>query len=314
MDVLADVVTAMRTGRSSYGRADVRAPWGLRLTRSTGAAFHLVLQGTCWLLPDGEPPLALGPGDAVLLPRGAPHAVADQPTTSLVDVALKTSGKADLPPGFDPTGGQGPRSLLLCGTYRLERERPHPLLSTLPDVVHLRASPGRHRTLHTAITLLGEEIDADPPGSRAVVPSLVDAVLVLILRAWLEQQGDHPAHDWSKAMADTAVARSLELIHARPAHPWTVATLAAEVGLSRATFARRFAEAVGEPPLTYLARWRMTTAARLLREDSGPLVGVAQQIGYTSEFAFAKAFKRDFGLAPGAYRRQATAGPETAPP
>ena len=142
----------------------------------------------------------------------------------------------------------------------------------------------------------------------------MDAVLVLILRAWLEQRGDHLADGWSRAMADTPVARSLELIHERPGAPWTVATLAARVGLSRATFARRFADAVGVPPLTYLARWRMTTAARLLREDSGSLAGVAQQIGYTSEFVFAKAFKRDFGLAPGAYRRQVTARPETAPP
>lgn len=115
-------------------------------------------------------------------------------------------------------------------------------------------------------------------------------------------------------MADTAVARSLELIHAQPGASWTVAAmLAARVGLSRATFARRFTEAVGAPPLTYLARWRMTIAARLLREDGRSLAGVAQEIGYTSEFAFAKAFRRDFGLAPGAYRRQATADSETAP-
>ncbi|WP_425554576.1 helix-turn-helix transcriptional regulator [Kribbella sancticallisti] len=129
---------------------------------------------------------------------------------------------------------------------------------------------------------------------------------MLILRAWLEDQSNcSTGPGWSKALTDDAVARSLESIHARPGASWTVADLAADVGLSRAAFARRFTEAVGEPPLTYLSRWRMTTAARLLRDHDRSLAAVAKEIGYTSEFAFAKAFKRDFGLAPGAYRRQA---------
>jgi AraC-like DNA-binding protein len=170
--------------------------------------------------------------------------------------------------------------------------------------VHVPANPGTHRTLHTTIGVLGEELDANRPGSAAVVPALVDALLVLILRAWLEDRRCPTESGWSRALTDTAVARSLEQIHAEPGATWTVAELAADVGLSRAAFARRFTEAVGEPPLTYLSRWRMTTAARLLRDHDRPLATVAKEIGYTSEFAFAKAFKRDFGIAPGAYRKQ----------
>jgi hypothetical protein len=272
VDVLADVVTALRTGLPSFGRADVRAPWGLRLAQSTGATFHLVLHGTCWLLPPGgERPHALGPGDAVLLPRGVPRAIADQPTTPPVDVELKAHGKLGLPPGVDPAGGQGARSLLLCGTYRLDRERPHPLLNTLPDVMHLPVGPGRHRTLHTSITLLGEEIDADPPGSRAVVPSLVDAVLVLILRAWLEEQSHYPAGGWSRAMTDTAVARSLALIHAQPGASWTAAPLDRVFDPPR----RDASRAAASPEIVMGLEAERAALAQRFRSRLDLLVGVA---------------------------------------
>ncbi|NIK61165.1 AraC family transcriptional regulator [Kribbella shirazensis] len=295
MDVLADVVDSMKTGPATSGRTDVRGPWGLRFVDSHGATFHLILQGTAWLLPPDGDPIPLGPGDAVLLPRGAEHALADHPDSPLVDFD---------PTVEDPQQGPGARSLLLCGTYRLDRERPHPVLSRLPDVVVVPADPGRHRSLHTAISILGEELDAQRPGSAAVVPALVDALLVLILRAWFEDRDCPTEQGWARALTDPAVVRSLELIHEKPGAAWTVADLAAGVGLSRAAFARRFTDAVGEPPLTYLSRWRMTTAARLLRDHDRPLATVAKAIGYTSEFAFAKAFKRDFGVPPGTYRKQ----------
>lgn len=294
MDVLADVLAAMRSGPATSGRTEVRGPWGLRFPEAPTAAFHVIHQGTSWLLAPDEPPLALGPGDAVLLPRGLEHTLADHPDSPVVD----------FDPDDIPAGGDGARSLLLCGAYRLDRQRPHPVLTNLPEVVHVPADPGRHRTLHTAIGILGEELDANRPGAAAVVPALVDALLVLILRAWLEDRRCPTEGGWSRALTDTAVAQSLELIHSKPGANWTVADLASDVGLSRAAFARRFTEAVGEPPLTYLSRWRMTTAARLLRDHDRPLAVVAKEIGYTSEFAFAKAFKRDFGIAPGAYRKQ----------
>ena len=297
MDVLADVVDAIRTGPAASGRTDVRGPWGLRFAHSSGATFHLVLQGTVWLLPPVGDPIQLGPGDAVLLPRGTDHALADHPDSPLVDFD---------PAVEEPVQGQGARALLLCGTYLLDRERPHPVLAKLPDVVVVPANPGRHRSLHTAISILGEELDAQRPGAAAVVPALVDALLVLILRAWMEDNDCPTEHGWARALTDPAVAQALELIHERPGAAWTVAELASDVKLSRAAFARRFTEAVGEPPLTYLSRWRMTTAARLLRDHDRPLATVAKEIGYTSEFAFAKAFKRDFGVPPGTYRKQLT--------
>jgi transcriptional regulator GlxA family with amidase domain len=195
--------------------------------------------------------------------------------------------------------GPGEGTVLLSGAYRLDPLVPHPLLATLPDRVYL---PSRRRPgLHAAIDLLGTEVEQQEPGAEAIISSLVDTLLIYILRAWLEA---HPT-GWSRALADPAIGPSLSRVHRDPARPWTVGQLAAEAGLTRATFTRRFTALIGEPPLTYVTRWRMTTAARILREQDVPLASVARQVGYTSEFAFAKAFKRHYGQAPGYYRRAA---------
>ena len=300
MDVLSDVVEMTRTGPPLSLRVEIRSPWALRSPESAGAAFHVVLQGACWLLLDGSPPLALGPGDIVLLPRGASHVVADDPRTPPVDVPCLDGST---PIETASLGGQGARSLLLSGGYRLDWSRPHPLLAALPEVLHVPADPGRHQSLRRAIALLGEELESGRPGRGAILSALIDAMFPLIVRAWIDNDPPCQEGDWPLALTDPAIAGALEEIHADPQRDWTVESLAHEAGLSRAAFARRFAGVVGEPPLAYLTRWRMTVAGRLLRESDMTLAAVARRVGYTSEFAFAKAFKRAYGIAPGAYRR-----------
>jgi AraC-like DNA-binding protein len=140
----------------------------------------------------------------------------------------------------------------------------------------------------------------------AIVPALLDVLLLYIIRAWHDEHaGRHGNTGWAGALRDPAVSAALRALHEEPARPWTVGTLGAEAGLSRAAFARRFTALVGQPPLAYLTWWRMTLAAKALREGDAPLAAVARRSGYTSEFAFAKAFKRQYGLAPGGYRRGA---------
>jgi len=153
--------------------------------------------------------------------------------------------------------------------------------------------------LRAAIDLLGGEVEADRSGRDAVVSGLLDLLLVYMLRAWLE---DNPGSGWSAALKDAAVAGALHAIHDDPARPWTVPELAALVGQSRATLARRFTALVGQPPMAYLTWWRMTRAARLLRESDAPLSAIARQVGYESPFAFSHAFKRLFGQSPNQYR------------
>ncbi|MGE7432473.1 MULTISPECIES: AraC family transcriptional regulator [Kitasatospora] len=303
MDVLSDAITAMRTGLPHAGRSRRSAPWGIRFPDSDGTGVHVVLQGSCWLLPsDGAPPLRLGVGDVLLLARGGSYGLADHPDTPLEDVVLRPDGTLPSHPD-EPEDGH-PSARLLCGAYQLNRARAHPLLACVPPVVHLPAQVGRHPGLRAVVDLLGSEATGHRPGSDAIVPALLDTLLLLVLRAWFEEESDRGATGWAAALGDGAVASALRDIHGDPAHPWTVEELAVRAGLSRAAFARRFTALVGQPPLGYLTWWRMTTAGRLLRSDDAPLRVVSRRTGYTSEFAFAKAFKREYGLSPGQYRDQ----------
>jgi AraC-like DNA-binding protein len=305
MDVLSDAIAAMRTGRPHSSRRDKYAPWGMRFESSEGAGFHVVLQGSAWLIPSAGDPVALGPGDVVFLAHGRGHALASGVDVPLEEVRLRPDGSW---PEVRPVPGPltGTPTVTLCGAYQLDRARAHPLLTELPEVVHLPARVGAHRSLRAAVELLGMELEEPQPGSDTIVTSLLDTLLLYILRAWWQRERHGSGHPtgWSAALADPAVAAALRAIHGAPAHPWTVGELGARGGLSRAAFARRFATLVGEPPLSYLTWWRMTTAGRLLRADDMPLRVVAQHTGYTSEFAFAKAFKREYGVAPGQYRRR----------
>ncbi|GAB3987184.1 AraC family transcriptional regulator [Actinoallomurus acanthiterrae] len=301
MDVLSDAVAAMRTGRPHSARTRLCAPWGVRFQPQEGAGFHVILQGSCWLIPVHGEPIALNVGDVAFLPRELGHGIADTPSRGLADVHLTYDDLAHGPSlGVD---GPGTPTEMLCGAYRLDHSRAHPLLTELPDVVHLPARVGRHPALRTAIDLLGHELGARPrPGGDAALSGLLDLLLLYILRAYYEDQPDEVTAGWGAALRDPAVAGTLRAVHEDPARPWTVESLAAQAGLSRAAFARRFTAMVGSPPLAYLTWWRMTIAARLLRDTDLPLRSVAERTGYTSEFAFARAFKREFATAPGRYR------------
>ncbi|MEV8022712.1 AraC family transcriptional regulator [Streptomyces sp. NPDC086554] len=309
MDILTEALSSMRTGLPSSVRTDGRAPWGLRLPSVAGASFHVVLYGTCWLVPLGEgapprvEPIALSPGDVVFLRSGRGHILADHPSTP-AEEERPEQFRPGSPVGTLKLGGDGALTSLLCGSYHLDQGRPHPLVRQLPEVIHLRTGHGRHPELSAAVQLLGMELENPRIGSAGIVPALIDSLLLYILRAWMEDQPPAAARGWAAALGDSAVAPALSAIHADPSAQWTVESLAERAGLSRAAFARRFAALVGEPPMAYLTRWRMTTAARLLRESDIPLMAVATQAGYGSDFAFAKAFKREYGLAPGGYRRQ----------
>lgn len=309
VDVLTDVLAALKTGPTLCVRTEAFQPWGLRFGGNQGFGFHVIVQGSCRLVSAGEAPLALGVGDVVLLASGKEHTLADKPSTPGVtfrlddvehnDSLLVHRYRAGAAPRAAADSHPGADTVLLSGAYRLEPLRPHPLLAMLPDLVHVRSR--RQLGLHTVVDLLGAEVEQREPGAAAIVSSLVDTLLIYILRAW---QHDHPT-GWSRAMADPVIGPSLDRIHRDPAWPWTVELLASAAGLARATFTRRFTGLIGEPPLTYVTRWRMITAARILRQQDVPLAAVALQVGYTSEFAFARAFKRHYGQPPGSYRRAA---------
>lgn len=310
MDVLSDVVAVTRTGRPRSAHVRWHAPWRQEFASVPGSAgFQVVLQGSCWLLSPEAEPVQLGAGDVVFLPHGSGHTLADSPVTP---VTVPACGPDDHPLSgtyasdvVDRSGGDGPVTVVLCGAYQLDPLRTHPLLSTLPDLIHLPAQAGCHPELSAAVELLAAEVENPRLGTDAAVPALLDALLLYMLRIWFNGQSSlGNTTGWAAALNDSAVTAALHAIHRNPASPWTVAKLAAEAGLSRAPFARRFALLIGQPPLGYLTWWRMTMAARLLRTSNAPLRSIAAQVGYTSEFAFANAFKRTHGSAPGRYRRR----------
>ncbi|MEU1429574.1 AraC family transcriptional regulator [Nocardia sp. NPDC005746] len=293
MDILSETIAAIRTGNPASGLFIRHAPWGRRYPKVPGAGFHVMLQGSCWVLPPDGEPIAMGAGDVLFMPRGENHDLVDALGTPIGEVAAPGEPRE--------IAGPGARTVLVCGAYELGRQRSHPLLEDLPEFIHLPARPGRHPALRSAVDLLAGEIAEPRPGTDAVIPALLDTLLLFLLRAWFDERADSTG--WAGVFQDPAVADALRAIHAAPEKAWTVPELGAVAGVSRATLARRFLATVGEPPLSYLTRWRMLTAARLLRETDTPLAGVARKVGYQSEFAFAKAFKREYGLAPGQYRR-----------
>ncbi|WP_067794812.1 AraC family transcriptional regulator [Nocardia beijingensis] len=297
MDILSEAIAAIRTGSPASGLFIRHAPWGRRYPVVPGAGFHVVLQGSCWVVPPDGEPMALGAGDVLFMPRGADHDLVDSLDSPVTETALPGEPREIVGPGV--------RTALLCGAYELGRGRTHPILDELPEFIHLPARPGRHPALRGAVDLLAAEIAEPRQGSDAAVPAILETLLLFILRAWFDEQADLRSSGWAGAFADPAVAAVLRAVHEEPARAWTVADLGDIAGVSRATLARRFLATVGEPPLAYVTRWRMLTAARLLRDTDSSLAAVARRVGYTSEFAFAKAFKREYGLAPGGYRRAA---------
>ncbi|MFI9332039.1 cupin domain-containing protein [Kitasatospora sp. NPDC052868] len=333
MDVVSDAIAAVRIGRPSSNRLRVHGAWRARIPAYDGAGFHVVLAGGCWLLPDGGAPLVLGPGDAVLLPHGTGHVLADAaldaeaaanatPIDQLLTPARpQAPADGDAPADADPDDPDVGAAELLCGKYRLDHSRTHPLMAELPDVVHLPNRLGRHPELRAAVDLLGGELAADRPGGALAVPGLIDLLLVYMVRAWLTREpATRPAQPptaqpstaqpagarWPAALHDPVVAAALRAVHEDPAHPWTTDRLAERAGVSRATLTRRFTALVGSPPMAYLTWWRLTRAAALLRDTAHPLEAVARRVGYSTPYALSHAFTRLFGTTPGRYRTGAT--------
>ncbi|MBO2454057.1 AraC family transcriptional regulator [Actinomadura barringtoniae] len=314
MDVLSDVIAVMRRGEPRSALVEWRAPWGQQFRSVPGAAgFQVILRGSCWLIPadGGTPPLQLAVGDVVFLPHGGEHALADSPTTPIAPYICdpQDGGRfeqryASPPVGLASGDGDQASTVTLCGAYEMDPARVHPLLTDLPEIVHLPARLGHRPEIRSAVELLGAELQSPRLGADAIVPALLDMLLLYILRAWLDEQpGRGETTGWAGALNDPGIGGAIHAIHNEPERAWTVEELGARARMSRASFARRFTALVGRPPLAYLTWWRMTMAARLLTESDAPLGTVAAKVGYGSEFAFANAFKREYGIAPGRYRR-----------
>ena len=304
VDVLASVIEQSGLRGRVYCRSLARAPWGLDFDGGTdgGGLFHLVMSGACWFLQGGKRTQLLA-GDVVLVPRGRRHALADDPRSPrirLADWLGAPSREGDAPRVLG--SARGAETEVLCGVYaHAPRMLRQPVLELLPDWLYLGARGGRASAdLEATVSSLRVESAMGARGSSLIVSRLLDILFVQIVRAWADA---NPARaGWIGALQDPVLAQALAAMHGAPAHHWDVASLARRCGSSRATLARKFTAHVGQPPLAYLTQLRLDLAARRLATSRDGLAAVAASVGYSSEFAFSRAFRRTFGKPPAAFR------------
>ena len=295
MDALSAIVQRLRLHAEILVHAEYCGVWAVNTAGSRRVAFHLLEQGSAWLHIDDEPPRLLAAGDLVVFPHDHQHVIAathERPDDALINV----------PPPFDP---EAPVSRLLCGFFEFKSPAAWPLLDGLPDtiVLDLRTSQ-RSGGTRALLDLLISELGAPRPGQTAAVDQLAYVLFLHVLRAQMDQP---ETQGLLRALADPRIGQALNLIHNASDRRLTLEELADTAGMSRSAFMRRFKSLLGVAPLTYTNQWHMQTATDLLETSDLSVSQIAAQIGYESEAAFRKAYKKTTGSPPGAVRRNARA-------
>ena len=315
MDAFSEILSGVKLNGAVFFSAEFSAPWGLSAPASKVVAeqvapsaahlvlYHLLIDGIAFVEMEDGQSVALVPGDVVIFPHGDPHHM--------------SSGKTARPPfpnyGITPkikardlsplrAGGGGTVSKFVCGYMTCDPHLSRPILNGLPPVfkVNVRTDSAGH-WLETSIMHLVDEAVSGRVGSEAMLAKLSEALFVDTLRRYVDALPEQQ-NGWLAGARDPVVGRSLALLHGRVAHPWTIADLADEVGISRSALVERFSRYLSEPPMAYLTRWRLQLAAESLQKTSRGVADIATDIGYQSEAAFSRAFRREFGQPPGRYR------------
>ncbi|WP_370617219.1 AraC family transcriptional regulator [Mumia sp. Pv 4-285] len=311
MDALARLLDGPR-GRGAYLlRVQMEPPWAVRVQDRAPVGVVAMLEGSAWLASDSGESVTLGPGGVAILRGPEPFTFADGASTE-PQVVLHPGLLCTSPDGEDlsermdlgrRTWGNSAdgSTVMLIGCYQLRGEVSRRLLAALPTMLSLDAD----ELESPVVALLADEIAKDGPGQDAVLDRLFDLVLVSVLRAWFARSAGAGQPAWYRAYGDPVVGSALRMLHEDPARPWTVENLATSAGVSRAGLARRFAELVGEPPMTYLTGWRLALAADRLLDPDATLETVAREVGYGSGFALSTAFKRERGISPKEHRVRA---------
>ena len=317
MDVLSDVLRAVRLTGAVYFDVTARAPW-VAETPATAhicadimpefehvIAFHIVLDGGCWaqLADHSEPAVCMNAGDAIILAGGEPHYMgSEQGVRATPDMSLYYRPKdRPLPFILNELGGTGTPARFVCGYLGCDARPFNPILGALPRLLHVRQADTGDLT-HDLIRAALQELERPRPGGETILSKLSELMFLRAVRHHIDNLPTE-AKGWLSGLRDSHVGRALHLMHANPADPWTLDLLAREIGLSRSAFAERFTELMGTPAMHYLANWRLQIAAQLLEGKNMSIAQAAAQVGYESEAAFNRAFKKRVGLPPGAWRR-----------
>ena len=294
-DPLSDVLALSGLSAACSVRLVAGGDWALRF-RPIALKFNVVQRGSCWLLADGMPAVALQAGDCFVV-KGAPFVLASDPGVPAVDAAQVF---ADSPHAAQH--GSGDDVALLGGSVTLEGPAASELLELLPGAIVIRAQPHEVSPLAWLLGALDREWRAGQAGARVVCNDLLRLMFVHALRQHIDTS-DVGALGWLAGLRDPPIAAALRSIHAAPGHAWTLPALAAIAGMSRSAFALRFRQSVGQAPVTYAARWRMRVAALRLKNTASSVSGIAASLGFLSDAAFGAAFRRVYGVSPGQYRR-----------
>jgi AraC-like DNA-binding protein len=279
----------------------VAGPWGFKVTHRDAVMFHFVAEGRAFVRRPGAAPFELRAGELVLFPGGSAHEVAHAKRGKSIPLQKFLALRDGV---VDPAAQA---TVLICGEFELDQHLALPAIRALPSLVHLRATDATRRSaVSDTLHLLRAEVETTNFGNQIVVRNLLSALFVYFMRDWAETASMRG--DWFSTVRAPHTARVLARMHEAPEKPWTLEDLAKEAGLSRATFARQFSAMVGEPPHKYLTRWRMGIASRLLANTDLRVSEIGARVGYQSEFAFSRAFKRARGIAPTNYRHSVPAG------
>lgn len=315
MDAFSEVLNTLKLQGALFFNAEFSAPWGFLSPRSDFLAphlvpgaerlviYHFVLEGSASVRTEKGETVSLSPGDLVVIPHGDPHYLTCGSPQQLMDADAVLDLILCRDPGPRCAGGGGAVTRFVCGFMACDPRLSQPILGGLPAVikVNIRADASG-QWLENSIRQLVQEAESGSPGSSAMLAKLSEALFVETLRRYIAGLPDEQT-GWLAGTRDPIVGKSLAILHRRPAHPWTIAELAREVGLSRSALVDRFSRYLSEPPMAYLARWRLQLAARALGSTSHSVAEIAAEVGYESQAAFNRAFKREFGLPPARFRK-----------
>lgn len=316
MDPITDIFRTLQVTAVVHSRLEATAPWGLmreehieekvtpsgkRISPTELAHFGMVSRGNCWLSVEGiADPIPLTGGDCFLLAPRTSFILRDQPKTrprSFCEVAPKANSNVA------HYGGGGAPTTIVSGFLSFDRASLKPITQLLPSLILVKGDQPQTLALHNTLRLLASEMEVEAPGSEVVANRLAEVLFIQTLRAYMASSGESRKQGWLHAIFDPQIGAALQAVHADVNGPWTVESLAEAAGMSRSAFAARFKELLGQTPLDYVTEWRMQKAVQLLKQEDKKLVEVAQSVGYESDAAFSKAFKRVVGVTPGQYRQ-----------
>ena len=316
MDALSEALNSVRMTGAIFYDAICTAPWGFAVPPIQSVAhvlapgterlvgYHLVAEGRAVVTLQSGEDVPIAAGDIVIFPHGDPHTVSNGTPATLIDSGASLGSLLAGNLSTFQIGGGGEATRFVCGYFGCERHAARLFLAGLPPMIKINIrGDDAGQWLESSIRYLISEAASGRPGQAVLLSKMAEAFFIETLRRYMEQLPPERT-GWLAGARDPVVGNILALLHRKPCHPWTLAELAAKAGASRSVIAERFARFLGEPPLTYLARWRLQLAARFLQTTQKTILQLALDVGYESEAAFNRAFKREFGLPPAKYRKK----------